>query len=186
MYWGSEKKWLDATKNRYENDQDRTSLENPLAAVQMGLIYVNPEGVDGVPDPLKTAQDMRTTFDRMGMDDEETVALTAGGHTVGKAHGNGKAENLGADVEGADVEFQGLGWHNSEGTGMVQIPWSVESKALGQHIQPNGTMNSSIYYLPMIGNCVKALQVLINGNRLILKKKISKQLTATLVSQEKM
>ncbi len=117
VYWGSEKKWLDATKNRYENDQDRTSLENPLAAVQMGLIYVNPEGVDGVPDPLKTAQDMRTTFDRMGMDDEETVALTAGGHTVGKAHGNGKAENLGADVEGADVEFQGLGWHNSEGTG---------------------------------------------------------------------
>ncbi|QER40664.1 catalase/peroxidase HPI [Acinetobacter suaedae] len=117
VYWGSEKKWLDATKNRYENDQDRNSLENPLAAVQMGLIYVNPEGVDGVPDPLRTAQDMRTTFDRMGMDDEETVALTAGGHTVGKAHGNGKAENLGADVEGADVEFQGLGWHNSEGTG---------------------------------------------------------------------
>ena len=117
VYWGSEKKWLDATKNRYDNDQDRASLENPLAAVQMGLIYVNPEGVDGIPDPLRTAQDMRTTFDRMGMDDEETVALTAGGHTVGKAHGNGKAENLGADVEGADVEFQGLGWHNSEGTG---------------------------------------------------------------------
>lgn len=120
VYWGSEKKWLDATKNRYDNDQDRESLENPLAAVQMGLIYVNPEGVDGVPDPLRTAQDMRTTFDRMGMDDEETVALTAGGHTVGKAHGNGKAENLGADVEGADVEFQGLGWHNSEGTGNAE------------------------------------------------------------------
>ena len=83
----------------------------------MGLIYVNPEGVDGVQDPLRTAQDMRVTFDRMGMDDEETVALTAGGHTVGKAHGNGKAEKLGADVESADVEFQGLGWHNSEGTG---------------------------------------------------------------------
>jgi len=74
VYWGSEKKWLDATKNRYDNDQDRASLENPLAAVQMGLIYVNPEGVDGIPDPLRTAQDMRTTFDRMGMDDEETVA----------------------------------------------------------------------------------------------------------------
>jgi len=120
VYWGSETKWLDATKNRYDNDQDRNSLENPLAAVQMGLIYVNPEGVDGIPDPLRTAQDMRTTFDRMGMDDEETVALTAGGHTVGKAHGNGKAENLGADVEGADVEFQGLGWHNSVGTGNAE------------------------------------------------------------------
>lgn len=117
IYWGSEHKWLDATKNRYENDQDRKSLENPLAAVQMGLIYVNPEGVDGHPDPLKTAQDMRVTFDRMGMDDEETVALTVGGHTVGKAHGNGKADILGKDVEGADVEFQGLGWHNPEGTG---------------------------------------------------------------------
>lgn len=117
IYWGSENKWLDATKNRYENDQDRKSLENPLAAVQMGLIYVNPEGVDGVQDPLRTAQDMRVTFDRMGMNDEETVALTAGGHTVGKAHGNGKAELLGKDVEGADVEFQGLGWHNPEGTG---------------------------------------------------------------------
>lgn len=117
IYWGSENKWLDATKNRYENDQDRKSLENPLAAVQMGLIYVNPEGVDGVQDPLRTAQDMRVTFDRMAMDDEETVALTIGGHTVGKCHGNGDAAKLGKDVEGADVEFQGLGWHNPEGTG---------------------------------------------------------------------
>jgi len=117
IYWGEERKWLDATKNRYGDDQDRTTLENPLAAVQMGLIYVNPEGVDGHPDPLKTAQDMRTTFDRMAMNDEETVALTAGGHTVGKAHGNGKAELLGANTEAADVEFQGLGWHNPEGTG---------------------------------------------------------------------
>lgn len=117
IYWGEERKWLDATKNRYSDDQDRTTLENPLAAVQMGLIYVNPEGVDGHPDPLKTAQDMRTTFDRMAMNDEETVALTAGGHTVGKAHGNGKAELLGANTEAADVEFQGLGWHNPEGTG---------------------------------------------------------------------
>ncbi|MDV2469694.1 catalase/peroxidase HPI [Acinetobacter chinensis] len=117
IYWGEERQWLAPTKERYASDEDRTSLENPLAAVQMGLIYVNPEGVDGVQDPLRTAQDMRVTFDRMGMDDEETVALTVGGHTVGKAHGNGKAENLGADVESADVEFQGLGWHNSEGTG---------------------------------------------------------------------
>ena len=117
IYWGEEREWLAPTENRYANDEDRSTLENPLAAVQMGLIYVNPEGVDGVQDPLRTAQDMRVTFDRMGMDDEETVALTAGGHTIGKAHGNGKAENLGADVEGADVEFQGLDWHNSEGTG---------------------------------------------------------------------
>ena len=117
IYWGEEREWLAPTENRYENDQDRKSLENPLAAVQMGLIYVNPEGVDGKPDPLRTAQDMRVTFDRMGMNDEETVALTAGGHTIGKAHGNGKAELLGADVESADVEFQGLGWHNPEGTG---------------------------------------------------------------------
>ncbi|AXQ21088.1 catalase/peroxidase HPI [Acinetobacter wuhouensis] len=117
IYWGEERQWLAPTKERYASDADRSSLENPLAAVQMGLIYVNPEGVDGVQDPLRTAQDMRVTFDRMGMDDEETVALTVGGHTVGKAHGNGKAENLGADVESADVEFQGLGWHNSEGTG---------------------------------------------------------------------
>ncbi|OTG85618.1 catalase/peroxidase HPI [Acinetobacter sp. ANC 4558] len=117
IYWGEERQWLAPTENRYGNDSDRQSLENPLAAVQMGLIYVNPEGVDGQPNPLRTAQDMRVTFDRMGMDDEETVALTAGGHTVGKAHGNGKAELLGKDVEGADVEFQGLGWHNPEGTG---------------------------------------------------------------------
>ncbi|TCB74937.1 catalase/peroxidase HPI [Acinetobacter sp. ANC 4177] len=117
IYWGEERQWLAPTKERYASDADRSSLENPLAAVQMGLIYVNPEGVDGVQDPLRTAQDMRVTFDRMGMDDEETVALTIGGHTVGKAHGNGKAENLGADVESADVEFQGLGWHNPEGTG---------------------------------------------------------------------
>ncbi|QJQ52408.1 MULTISPECIES: catalase/peroxidase HPI [Vitreoscilla] len=117
IYWGTERKWLDETKNRYDDVDNRDTLENPLAAVQMGLIYVNPEGVDGVQDPLRTAQDMRVTFDRMGMDDEETVALTAGGHTVGKCHGNGKAENLGADVEGADVEFQGLGWHNPEGSG---------------------------------------------------------------------
>jgi len=118
IYWGSEKEWLDATKNRYDSDQERESLENPLAAVQMGLIYVNPEGVDGQPDPLRTAKDVRETFKRMAMNDEETVALTAGGHTVGKCHGNGKEENLGPEPEAADVEEQGLGWRNNGGKGM--------------------------------------------------------------------
>jgi len=117
IYWGAEHKWLDSTKERYKNDKDRTSLEDPLAAVQMGLVYVNPEGVDGNPDPLKTAQDMRTTFDRMAMNDEETVALTAGGHTVDKAHGNGRADVLGPDPENASLEMQGLGWNNPEETG---------------------------------------------------------------------
>ncbi len=117
VYWGSEREWLAETKNRYENDQNRDSLENPLAAVQMGLIYVNPEGVDGNPDPLKTAHDIRVTFRRMGMEDEETVALTAGGHTIGKAHGNGDASVLGGDPETAGFEEQGLGWKNPVGTG---------------------------------------------------------------------
>ncbi|UYA60740.1 Catalase-peroxidase KatG [Pectobacterium sp. F1-1] len=116
IYWGSEKEWLAKSTGRYGSD-DRTSLENPLAAVQMGLIYVNPEGVDGNPDPLRTAQDMRVTFSRMAMNDEETVALTAGGHTVGKTHGNGDASLLGAAPEGADVGEQGLGWHNPTGSG---------------------------------------------------------------------
>ncbi|MDY3537292.1 catalase/peroxidase HPI [Riemerella anatipestifer] len=112
IYWGSEKEWLAATENRYESDENRDSLENPLAAVQMGLIYVNPEGVDGKPDPLRTAKDMRTTFKRMAMNDEETVALTAGGHTVGKAHGNGNAALLGESPEGANIDEQGFGWNN--------------------------------------------------------------------------
>ena len=114
-YWGSEKEWLDST--RYEGE-NRDSLENPLAAVQMGLIYVNPEGVNGQPDPLKTAHDVRLTFARMGMNDEETVALTAGGHTVGKAHGNGDASKLGATPEGAEIEEQGLGWNNKTSRGI--------------------------------------------------------------------
>ncbi|WP_445711064.1 catalase/peroxidase HPI [Flavobacterium sp.] len=118
IYWGAEKKWLDETKERYNNDQNRESLDNPLAAVQMGLIYVNPEGVDGKPDPLKTAIDVRTTFKRMAMNDEETVALTAGGHTVGKAHGNGDASILGKEPEAGEIEEQGLGWHNPTRTGV--------------------------------------------------------------------
>ncbi len=116
VYWGAEKEWLGADK-RYEGDK-RDSLENPLAAVQMGLIYVNPEGVGGKPDPLRTAQDVRITFARMAMDDEETVALTAGGHTVGKAHGNGDAKRLGPEPEATDVEDQGLGWLNKTTRGI--------------------------------------------------------------------
>lgn len=118
VYWGSEKAWLD--KKRYAEEGNSESLENPLAAVQMGLIYVNPEGVNGNPDPLKTAMDMRATFRRMAMNDEETAALTAGGHTVGKAHGNGDATKLGANPEGADIHEQGFGWHNPGGKGNAE------------------------------------------------------------------
>jgi len=119
-YWGSEKEWLAPSGGegtRYDASGDR-EMENPLAAVMMGLIYVNPEGVDGNPDPLKTAKDMRITFERMAMNDEETVALTAGGHTVGKAHGNGDAANLGPAPEGAGVEEQGFGWQNNKTRGI--------------------------------------------------------------------
>ncbi len=127
-YWGSEKQWLapsGSEGSRYSGERD---LENPLAAVMMGLIYVNPEGVDGKPDPLKTARDMRVTFARMAMNDEETVALTAGGHTVGKAHGNGSAANLGPAPEGADIEEQGFGWmnHVTRGIGRDTVTSGIE------------------------------------------------------------
>ncbi|ANQ18605.1 catalase/peroxidase HPI [Vibrio natriegens] len=127
-YWGSEKEWLAPSGvegSRYSGERD---LENPLAAVMMGLIYVNPEGVDGNPDPLKTAADMRVTFARMAMNDEETVALTAGGHTVGKAHGNGNAAELGPEPEAADIEEQGLGWnnHTSRGIGRDTVTSGIE------------------------------------------------------------
>ncbi|WP_398313587.1 catalase/peroxidase HPI [Zoogloea sp.] len=127
-YWGSEKEWLapsDNANSRYSGERD---LENPLAAVMMGLIYVNPEGVDGKPDPLRTAQDVRVTFARMAMNDEETVALTAGGHTVGKCHGNGSAANLGPAPEAADVNEQGLGWnnHTTRGVGRDTVTSGLE------------------------------------------------------------
>jgi catalase-peroxidase len=118
IYWGSEKQWLatsDQPGSRYSGERD---LENPLAAVMMGLIYVNPEGVDGQPDPLKTARDVRETFARMAMNDEETVALTAGGHTVGKCHGNGDAALLGPEPEAAGIEEQGFGWMNKTARGI--------------------------------------------------------------------
>ena len=127
-YWGSEKEWLapsGSQGSRYSGERD---LENPLAAVMMGLIYVNPEGVDGKPDPLKTAHDVRVTFARMAMNDEETVALTAGGHTVGKCHGNGSATNLGPAPEGAELEEQGLGWqnHTTRGIGRDTVTSGIE------------------------------------------------------------
>ena len=127
-YWGSEEEWLatsDGPNSRYSGERE---LENPLAAVMMGLIYVNPEGVDGNPDPLKTAKDMRETFKRMAMNDEETVALTAGGHTVGKCHGNGRAENLSPEPEAAGLEEQGLGWlnHKSRGIGRDTVVSGIE------------------------------------------------------------
>ena len=132
-YWGSEKEWLAKSGgegSRYSSSAQggERDLENPLAAVMMGLIYVNPEGVDGNPDPQKTANDIRITFARMAMNDEETVALTAGGHTVGKAHGNGSAANLGPEPEAADVEEQGLGWnnHKTRGIGRDTVTSGIE------------------------------------------------------------
>jgi catalase-peroxidase len=118
VYWGDEQEWLAPSDGRYGDVAKPATLSNPLAAVQMGLIYVNPEGVNGKSDPLATAAQMRETFARMGMDDEETVALTAGGHTIGKTHGNGNPADLSADPEAAGPEFQGLGWLNTKGRGI--------------------------------------------------------------------
>ena len=128
IYWGQEKEWLAVSGSegtRYSGERD---LELPLASVMMGLIYVNPEGVDGKPDPLKTAIDVRDTFKRMAMNDEETVALTAGGHTVGKAHGNGDASTLGVEPEASDFETQGFGWMNpkNEGNGADTVTSGIE------------------------------------------------------------
>jgi catalase-peroxidase len=114
VYWGGENEWLAPSENRYADLDTPSTLENPLAAVHMGLIYVNPEGVNGNPDPAKTALQIRETFSRMAMDDEETAALTCGGHTVGKAHGASSDKNIGSEPEGCPVHGQGLGWNNPD------------------------------------------------------------------------
>lgn len=128
VYWGSESKWLAPSDERYEKVDNPTTMENPLASVQMGLIYVNPEGVNGNPDPLKTAAQVRETFARMAMNDEETVALAAGGHTVGKCHGNGDVSLLGPEPEGASLYDQGLGWinHTKRGIGRNTVSSGIE------------------------------------------------------------
>jgi len=132
--WGEEKEWLAPSENRYANLEDADTLGPNLAAVHMGLIYVNPEGVNGNPDPARTAEHIRVTFARMAMNDEETAALTAGGHTVGKAHGNGDADALGREPEGGNIEDQGFGWMNPNVTGKpsshitsgVEGAWTTE------------------------------------------------------------
>ena len=126
IYWGSENEFLAPSEERYDNLEDPSTLEQPLGATHMGLIYVNPQGVNGKPDPLKTALHVRETFARMAMNDEETVALTAGGHTVGKAHGNGDDSLLGPEPEGANVEDQGFGWINPKGNGANTITSGLE------------------------------------------------------------
>ncbi|MEM9234138.1 MAG: catalase/peroxidase HPI, partial [Pseudomonadota bacterium] len=117
VYWGAENEWLAPSEERYDNLADATSLSGPLSAVHMGLIYVNPEGVNGQPDPARTALHVRETFARMAMNDEETAALTCGGHSIGKAHGNGDANTLGAEPEGGNIEDQGFGWLNPKADG---------------------------------------------------------------------
>ena len=139
VYWGSENTWLAVTSERYSGDR---KLENPLAAVQMGLIYVNPEGPNGNPDPVASGRDVRETFARMAMNDEETVALVAGGHTFGKAHGAGDPKLVGPEPEAAPIEEQGLGWINKFGTGKgvhtttsgIEGAWKPQSHQMGQRL----------------------------------------------------
>lgn len=148
IYWGSEREWLatsDKADSRYSGERQ---LENPLAAVQMGLIYVNPEGPDGNPDPVASGRDVRETFARMAMNDEETVALVAGGHTFGKAHGAGDPALVGAEPEAADLEQQGLGWHNRLGSG---VGGDTTSSGIEGAWKPNPTQWDNGYFDMLFG-----------------------------------
>ena len=159
IYWGPEGKWL--ADERYNGDRD---LENPLGAVQMGLIYVNPEGPNGNPDPVAAARDIRETFARMAMNDEETVALIAGGHTFGKAHGAGEAgKYVGAEPEGADLEEQGFGWKNSLGNGNGATPSPADWKAPGPPTRSSGTTITSKTCSAMNGNLPRVPRAPISG-----------------------
>jgi catalase-peroxidase len=147
IYWGPESEWLG--DKRYSGDR---KLENPLAAVQMGLIYVNPEGPNGQPDPLAAAKDIRETFARMAMNDEETVALIAGGHTFGKAHGAASAENVGPEPEAAGLEEQGLGWKNTLERARPVTRSPAAWKAPGPPLRRSGRTATSITCLATNGN----------------------------------
>ena len=149
IYWGSEKEWLatsDKADSRYSGERD---LDDPLAAVQMGLIYVNPEGPDGNPDPLASGKDVRETFARMAMNDEETVALTAGGHTFGKCHGAGDPALLGPEPEAAPLEEMGLGWKSRHGTGKGG---DAITSGLEGSWTPNPTQWDTGYFDMLLGN----------------------------------
>ena len=167
VYWGKET--VPLAVNRYGDPQDRSSLEAPLAASHFQLVYVNPEGVEGKPDPVRTAMDVRETFGRMGMNDVETAALTVGGHSIGRAHGNGDPTNLGPEPAGADIHEQGFGWNQKNGTGVNQITSGLEGA---------WTTNPDKWdhqYLDLLLNyeweSKKVQQVHGSGNQLILKRK---------------
>jgi catalase-peroxidase len=168
IYWGKEADWLG--DKRYSGDR---ALENPLAAVQMGLIYVNPEGPNGKPDPLASARDIRETFARMAMDDAETVALVAGGHTFGKTHGAGDTAHVGPEPEGADIAAQGLGWLNSFGTGHGAHTITSGLEGPGRRTRSVGTWPISMCSSAMNGSWARARPVHGNGRRRALRRTIT-------------
>lgn len=160
IYWGTESEWLE--DKRYSGEHE--DLENPLAAVQMGLIYVNPEGPNGNPDPVAAAKDIRETFARMAMNDEETVALIAGGHSFGKTHGAGDAALVGAEPEAAGIEEQGLGWASSHGTGKAGDTITSGLEVTWTTTPTQWSNNFSRICLAMNGNCRRVRQARTSGS----------------------